>query len=473
MKKKIRIIYIVLFFIICIIPVAFMPFVKNDTSKENRKLSQMPSLTDENKKINLEWSSQFETYLSEHFAFREKLVTADSIIKSVFLKTSSNEKVIVGKNNWLYFSSTLDDYTGNNRMSERRINNTAKTLSLMQEYCTGKGSQFLFMTAPNKNTVYPQYMPSRYIKSSSESNLEMLNRKLQEYSVNYLDVVLLFQNQKNILYHTRDSHWTNEGALLIYNEIMDRFNLEHENYISTYHQSEIIWNGDLDSMLFPSAENLSEQIIYDIDYSFEYTYNFKNSDDMLIKTKNENAENNIVMYRDSFGRSLYPFFAENTNKALFSRETPYKMDLISENETNLTIIEIVERNLDNLTEKAPIMKAPLRSIDISASIDTSKENSCFTLEKNNLLKIYGKLDEKYFENNSDIYITLENDGTVLCFEAFPIYEAELLEDTEQYDYGYSLYINTEIISSGNYAINAYISTNDGFICTDTLKNIEL
>ncbi len=472
MKKKIRIAYISIFLLLCTIPSALMPFVKSNNSKENRKLSEMPSFTTENGKINLDWSSQFETYISEHFTFREKLVTADSLLKSSLLKTSSNEKVIVGKNDWLYFSSTLEDYQRYNTMSDRRINNTARTLQLIQEYTQGLGSQFMFLTAPNKNTIYPENMPTRYIRSSSESNLEKLNLKLDEYSVSYLDTISILNGQEETLYHTRDSHWTNQGALLIYNSIMDKFQIEHENYNTTEHTTEMNWEGDLDSMLFPTLENLSEQVEYNIDYSFNYTYNFKSSDDIIIKTANQNCENSLFMYRDSFGRSLYPFFAENTNKATFSRETPYRLDLLKDSQANLTVIEIVERNLDDLTESAPVMEAPSRNISISASIDTSEENSCFISEKNKLMKIYGKLDKKYFEDNSQIYITFENEGAVFCFEAFPIYEAELLEDENQYDYGYSLYVNPELFPKGNYAINAYISNGTEFICTDKLKSIE-
>ena len=91
MKKKIQILYIVLFFVICIIPVAFMPFVKTNDTAENRKLSEMPTLKTEDGDLNLKWPSEFETYLSEHFAFRQELVTLDSIQKAEIFETSSNE----------------------------------------------------------------------------------------------------------------------------------------------------------------------------------------------------------------------------------------------------------------------------------------------------------------------------------------------------------------------------------------------
>lgn len=449
-----------------------MPFVRNDTSKENRRLSQMPSFKDENGNLNLNFTSEFETYISEHFAFREKLVTADSLIKNDIFRTSSNEKVIVGKNNWLYYATTIDDYTGRSIMSPRRIANTAKTLSLMQEYTRSKGSEFVFISAPNKNTVFPENMPSRYIKSDEKSNLELINSKLDEYCVNNINLKELFDSQGKILYHTRDSHWTNEGALLVYNAVMDRFALKHDDYSNTPSHSENIWSADLDTMLFPSLEILSEQTVYNIDYTFTYTCNFRSSDDTLISTVCDGKNNKILMYRDSFGRSLYPFFAENSAEAEFSREIPYRLDLLDGLEPNLTILEIVERNLPDLTEKAPFMEAPSRSIDISASIDESPVNLCFSEDKNGLRHLYGQLDSRYFNTGSEIYITLENDENIICYEAFPIYEAELLGDENQSDYGFSLYINPDTVPHGQYSVNAYIKNNSEFICTDKITDAE-
>ena len=44
----------------------------------------------------------------------------------------------------------------------------------MQEYAASRGAQLLFVCAPNKNTVYPEFMPARYVRSTSERNLDRL-----------------------------------------------------------------------------------------------------------------------------------------------------------------------------------------------------------------------------------------------------------------------------------------------------------
>ena len=473
MKKALQTAYIGVFLAACAAPLAFLPFVKADDTAENRKLSEMPHLIGEDNKVNSDWSEQFETYFSEHFAFRQQLVTLDSMIKSEIFKTSPNEKVIVGKNDWLYFAETLPDYTGSNAMSERKLYRTAKTLSLLQEHFENDGRSFLFMCAPNKNSVCPENMPARYIKSDEPTDLERLGEELDRADVHHLDLVPLLKGGEKTLYLERDSHWTNEGALIAYNAAADALGIEHDDFSSASHEKQRVWHADLDGMLFPSYEVLSDQEIYDIDFTFEYRGAFNDADDILIKTKSENGGARLLMYRDSFGRAFYPYAAQNSEKAVFSRETPYKTALADDLDAQCVILEIVERNLGEITASAPLMNAPMRSLEFSTSIIESEENHCEASLKRDSLKIYGYLDPEYFADDSDIYITLETPEMICAFEAFPIYEAELLGSEDDSDYGFSLTADISVIPPGTYEVYAYVSSGDTYTCTEPLAQVTL
>lgn len=447
-----------------------MPFAGSDENAENRQLSEMPVFFEDGK-INTDWGNQFETFFSEHFAFRSQLVTLDSLMKSELFETSSSEKVVVGKNDWLYYAETIGDYTGTNEMTGRKLCNTAKTLELLQEHFENDGRSFLFFCAPNKNSVYSENMPARYIKSEKASNRERLNSLLEERGVNCLDIVPLFRSSDHVLYQTRDSHWTNEGALLAYNAAADALGIEHDDFSGAEFHLENVWHADLDGMLFPSYERLSEQSVSDIDFTFEYRGAFNDSDDLLIKTKSDAAADgtNLLMYRDSFGRAFYPYAAQNSANAAFSRQTPYVTSLADEVNADCVILEIVERNLKNITSAAPIMDAPARALDFSASVDESDNNICEISDKKRKLRIYGVLDERYFADDSDIFVTLETDGAVYGYEAFPIYEAELLGDEDgDSDYGFSLTADKSQLIPGSYEIYAYVKNGNEYICTNSL-----
>ena len=468
--------YIAAFLAVCIAPTALLPIVGSDENSENRELSEMPSFVEDGH-VNSNWGNEFETYFSEHFALRGKLVTLDSLIKSSVFKTSSNEKVTVGKNGWLYFSETLPDYTGQGRMSDRRVHNTAKTLQLLREHFESDGRQFLFICAPNKNTLYPENMPSRFIRSSEPTNLDRLTGLLGQYSVDSISIAEVFGEYDRPLYLQRDSHWTNEGAAIAFNAAADSLGWEHIDYTEYPHSVERVWHGDLDGMLFPSYERLSDQVVYDVDAGFEYAGSFLDEDDLLIKTANKNGSGRLLMYRDSFGRAFYPIAAHSAEKAYFSRELPYKTALADEVEADYVILEVVERNLANITSKAPFMNAPAREIDISASIEDG-DNSCEYKIKGKSLKMWGVLDEKYFSDDSDILITLENEDGRYCWEPFPIYEssgddAGSDENDIRQDYGFSLTIDKSELPEGVYEVYGYIEKNGEYICTQALAEVQI
>ena len=73
-KKSVACIaYIVLAFGVCVIPAAAMPFADTEQTSENRVLSAMPSLLKEDGSLNKNWGTEFESYFSDHFAFRQNM----------------------------------------------------------------------------------------------------------------------------------------------------------------------------------------------------------------------------------------------------------------------------------------------------------------------------------------------------------------------------------------------------------------
>ena len=136
-------------------------------------------------------------------------------------KRQATDQVIVGKDDWLYFGGTVNDYRGRNLLSEREMYNVIHNITLMQNHVQQNGSQFVLMVIPNKNTLYDEAMPY-YVKPGDTSNLERLTELLTERGVEFIDVKELFQNEEEVLYFHRDSHWNNKGAVLAYNALMEK-----------------------------------------------------------------------------------------------------------------------------------------------------------------------------------------------------------------------------------------------------------
>lgn len=422
MLKFFKTLFCVLFALIIIIPLVSMPFF-GEESAEKRDLADKPMLKTEEGKLNTEFFADTDTYLSERFGFRSMLVTSLSTLKDAVFKTSAEDDVVIGEDGWLFFAKTLNDYTGENSLSKEDISRIAKTVDLINEYTVSKGAKFAFFIAPNKNTVYPDKMPYYYLKSDKSSNLDMLSKALKDKDY-YLNLLPLFEKEERQIYHSLDSHWNNLGAAIGFDAFMNKLGIEHTDYLSLDYDIKNTHKGDLDGMLYPSSDRMDEQVVFDYEPSFEYKSRFKTEEDITIKTTNADKSGSLTIYRDSFCNALLPMLADEFKTVEFSRIFPYRLNLVEKNKSDAVIIELVERNISNLLLSAPVMQAPLRN-DVKVT-ETNFEISG-TKKSGGLMQIYGTVEAR----DKDIYIVVKQGETKTVYEAFPIYESELIDGTKE------------------------------------------
>lgn len=440
MKKNLLYrLYSAAFIGICLVPAVLMPIVKADSDKEKRELASAPKIKTDDGKLNFDFFSDFETYFSEHFAFRQQLVTADGRIKSAILGTSPNSDVIVGKNGWLYYGETIDDFLNINTLSDRAVNNIKNNLDMMNAYCEQNNAQFVFTIAPNKNSVYPENMPFNYIESDNAGNYENLAVALSE-SLYWCDMkeTLLNAASSIPLYHKTDTHWNNLGAYAGHSRIMAMLGRESCPCGSRWFTRDDRL-GDLAAMIYPSEKAKDTQVYNDYEFTYSYVGRFQALDDISIKTVCDGKEGSLIMYRDSYGEAILPYMAECFGEAEFSRAVPYRMNTIS---GGAVVLEIVERNIGNLQKYAPVMDAPEADVSSFDPKTISGAEAVVRMEKSGMFThIYGELPEEFFSGDkSGIFVEAGGKG----YRAFNCFEDKLLEREGEFsDRGFSLYIRSE------------------------------
>lgn len=466
MKKKIKLIFCVIFFMICCLPMAALPFVRNHQNIEKKKEAEFPKLIVRGK-INMDFSNDAQNYLNQRLPFRSYMLTAANFLKTNILRADS-ANVIQGKDDWLFYGGTVKDYMNTDAMTDRELNCIAITLSLLQENVKTKGGNFLFVPIPNKNCVYDEYMPDRYIRAH-EDNLSRMNVYLEEYNINYVNMLdIMIANKDQILYHKRDTHWNYLGALIGYNAIMDGLSREHKTYDGVDYVRKKNWHGDLDKMLFPKGNFLDYEYSFDIKFDdFRFTIpagvsntkaqlkNYmsdKEDNDNRFRTARIVPQNGLKLYmvRDSFGRALLPFMIDNYDQAMFVRTKSPEMTMVGP-KTDM-VYEIVERNLRDIIHTAPFMTAPARDIVCGEVVDAG--SSIHFDDEAYGYRIYGTVDDGILDDNSRIYVKLDSGDNKYYFEAFPIYEEKLLEKSD--DNGYSLILDKNTISKGKYEISVIV-----------------
>ena len=398
-----------------LIPLAAMTFRPTSESTDNRRLAEFPAVTNKDGVVNTGFFTGFENWFNDHFAFRNELIYADAKIQNDVFKVSNVEKVIAGKEGWLFYASTLKDFSGADRLSDREIYNIAHNLSIAYDHIREKGSDFVLTIPANKNTLYGEYMPYYdSLKADSVQNTDVLTPVLARKGIPYADLIQGFRKEDEILYLKTDSHWSNKGAVLAYNIIMDELGLAHDDYSGSEAVKSPDESGDLGRMMYTFYGDKEDNYIYNINSNYEYLGNFKSVEDGRIETKGAGKNGSLLMFRDSFGNTLVPLIANEFSECFFTRENLYLLEKhMEEKNPDTVIFEKAQRNVGEFMTMPPVLSSPVYKGDISdADVqdqDTTEgtEVTVKPLEAAvDYYEVSGKINSTLLETDTDILVEI-------------------------------------------------------------------
>lgn len=345
----------------CLVPSLGMLVLPEEGAAANQALAQPPSLTTADGAFNADVLQEVTDYAADHFALRQQMITANAALEAAVFRVSAEEKVTLGRDGWLFYTQTLDDYLRTGALTQRQLYGAARTLALLTEYAAGRGARLVFTVAPNKASLYPEYLPYVGRPLEGEDDIDRLLPLLEQQGVDYVDLFTAFRGRDEILYYRLDSHWTVRGAALAHDTLFSALDPEGTApFFDESYQTAPGHLGDLYEMLYPTGGALEDAVVFDRPFTFSYVRPIRSAEDQRIETENPDKTGGLLMFRDSFGNDLYPFMAEEFGHAVFSRAMPYQMSLLDETGADTVIIELVERNLDYLAVYAPVFPAPQR-----------------------------------------------------------------------------------------------------------------
>ncbi len=453
-KKSWYLIYIVVVLALMVFPFAGMSVAVTDETTENKELAEFPKWKEEGK-WNVNYLSELGGYFEEHFAFRQEMVAANSLLRGKVLGVSASDQVVVGKDGWLYYGGTLNDYFGENLMSERGLFNAVFNLSLMQQYVEAKGSKFVLTIAPNKNSVYSEYMPINYVQGD-ENNYSRIVPLLQEAGIHYVELSEMFKSSKEPLYLRGDSHWNNKGALWVCKRLMDALGIQFDTSWNSSFEVRKEHIGDLSNMLYSVAAKPEENIYYDRPQIYAYVNEVGSVEDDWIETINPNGQGTLLMFRDSFGNSMLPILANEFERGYFSRLIPYNLGNLDEYKIEYVVVERVERRISFFAEQPPVMEGPVRTMEnlTAAATDTTvslkQDGSWYVVE--------GILDSDYVDLDTKVYVSVRTEaGESAAYEAF---HTSVEEEDGWNDYGYKLYLRGTSVPKGTAYMDVILVNGD-------------
>lgn len=341
-------IFVALFFLLCLVPLIGLCITGPAPAAANEIAAAAPKLKKVNGEFNTDYLSDLANYVSKGFWGRLQCITAwDQFCAKVF-HSSQCDEVLLGKDGWLFYYTEADEAAGADRMTEREAWCAARAVYLMQNYCETNGVRFVFASPNGKAALYPEKIRD-YVQLSEGRDLDIVQSYLTDMGVNFCDMYELFASRNTVLYWHTDSHWNGKGAALAADSLLNALGYDSVYYTSGFTLADP-HTGDLYEMLYPSGT------LTELDYeplsgwSFAYTSNFRTVNDILISTESASGDGSLLMYRDSFGRNLYPYLAESFSTADFSRLNNYTLYTLEDGSYTDVIVEIGSKNLRYLVD---------------------------------------------------------------------------------------------------------------------------
>ena len=299
-------------------------------------------------------------YVPDHFGFRRTLVRWHALLMTQALGVSGTSRVLLGRQGWLFYAGdrALDDYLFVDPFTEAELKNWAETLEWQRQWCARHGIHFLFMVAPNSQTIYPEYLPARIKKTRPGSRLDQLAGYLSRHTqIEMVDVRSALRARKlaGLLYCRTDSHWNDEGAFVAYQAIVKRVQLwfpfvtplMREQFLLVTNQS---FECDLARMSgLPDRWGDGRPTLIPIPPFCLHHQLLR--DEIPLASGTSIQDTNLpkaVVFHDSFGHYLRPFLSEHFRRAVYL--TPKGIPLmdpetVTKEHPDVVILEVAERLL--------------------------------------------------------------------------------------------------------------------------------
>jgi Carbohydrate esterase, sialic acid-specific acetylesterase/SGNH hydrolase-like domain, acetyltransferase AlgX len=177
-----------------------------------------------------EYYRAFDQYFDDSFSMRGPLMLAKNWIDFKLFRTTDTTDVHIGRDGWLYGRTSITDYSRADHAKKADMERLALQLHAIEKIVTASGRHFLFIVAPAKAIVYPEFLglaPEFF--NSGRSQLDLFLGHLDRHPLkSYIpldEVLKAAKSSRVLLYDKAHAHWNGLGALVaaesIYHRIYD------------------------------------------------------------------------------------------------------------------------------------------------------------------------------------------------------------------------------------------------------------
>jgi hypothetical protein len=360
LKTQKRILITILASVTAFLGILTVVLPKKDYSEnENRYLEKLPEFSFENI-MDGSYMSDMETYVSDHFAFRDVFMT----VKTYYERLTGRNRV-----NNIYMCKDgyyIEEY--------RALENTDRIAAAIKRLGTaadeGK-ARFVAMLVPTAVTIEADKLPAAAKNDSQAADMEKIMKLVngEAGGIRFLDVTeaLKSAKEKDQVFYKLDHHWTTAGAYAAYTELAKELGFEPlsrdaftEKTVSTEFKGSfyskvndlsakpdsisVFGSSRLDLTVSYPDKKLETDTLYAEEYldkKDKYSY-FLNNQNSFVEITNSNAssDRSLVIVKDSYANCFVPFLCEHFAK-VYVFDTRYYREKVTDFIRNEEVTDVI------------------------------------------------------------------------------------------------------------------------------------
>lgn len=370
----------------------------------------------------------FEDLINNHFAFRRDLIDLNARAIFAVFGESASDSVVVGRDGWLFYANEgrLDDFRGLVRQTPDELELWTTALEVRRDDLAERGIPYLFVIAPNKQSIYPDKIPKRFNRVNPDTQFDTLlaHLKSKNSKVEILDLreSQRIARKKGTTYYPLDTHWNQFGAYYGYRALMKKLD-EFFPGIGVLPPERLTWERHTrDDFDLPRLMGLRKRMGPGSNYLSirDSTADFPSErppDAPELKTvtygegslqryrisRSPGQKPRAIVLHDSFALSMLPPMAEHFSE-MVAIWAPFETDILEEAVEKFQPDIVIEERLDRMLQNTPLYD-PAISTRRFRSVFENAGDARFTLE--------GENAAERFDKRREIDVSAQVDGTRL------------------------------------------------------------
>jgi hypothetical protein len=165
---------------------------------------------------------QSTQWIDHNFGFRRSLIELNAALFSL-IGAPASRTVLIGRDGWLFYrgNDSIEQHRGLENFSPAESARYVAVMDARRKWLEGLGARMVLLVAPDKSTIYPEYLVPPMPQVAS-TRLDQLVARTAGTDVELLDIrsAMIAEKSKGSLYYKTDSHWTALGAYVAANQLL-------------------------------------------------------------------------------------------------------------------------------------------------------------------------------------------------------------------------------------------------------------